>query len=177
MAPLPDNLEELSLIRCERLKQLDHIPPKLKSLKVSEMGLLQILSFNLPQTLEHLKISKSPNIESGFEKYLIEMGSHTGSPFPPNLRVLKLCEFKSTKIYKCYHINFIGSDDIPLEGIRNHGKMPTSLKTIDLDDLENLIWIDKLPSNLETLSIYNCNSSRLKISSFPRHLIDLAIRN
>jgi hypothetical protein len=97
MARLPDNLDELSLSVCEKLEELDHIPHKLKSLKIFSMNLVQILIFNLPQTLEHLEISSSPNIESGFEKYLIEMESHTGSPFPPNLRELLLNGFRSLK--------------------------------------------------------------------------------
>jgi hypothetical protein len=167
MAPLPDNLEEFTLEYCEKLKELDHIPHKLRSLKITSTELLQILSFDLPRTLEHLEISKSPNIESGFEKYLIEMGSHAGSPFPPNLRVLELRGFKSLKIlstlpiylekfvlsdcesiiefpslppslkelniHYCDQIKFVGSDDIPLEGIGFHGKIPTSLKEIVLN--------------------------------------------
>jgi hypothetical protein len=210
MVSLPDNLKELTLRKCE-VNELDHIPHKLKSLKIVEMKLLHILSFNLPDTLEYLKISNSPNIEPGFEKYLLEMGSHTGSPFPPKLRVLELQRFKSIKIlptlpisleklvlidcksiiefpllppnlrelkiFRCDQIKFIGSDDIFLEGIGFHGKIPTSLKTIGLYNLE-IAWIGELPPNLESLSIYNCDASELTVSSsLPRHLVQLTIRN
>jgi hypothetical protein len=209
MMPLPNNLEELSLIRCENLKELDHIPHKLKYLKIDQMELLQISSFNLPQTLEHLEISDSPNIESGFEKYLLEMGSHSSSLFPPNLRKLVLYRFKSLKIppalpisleklvlidcesiiefpllpphlkelkiYDCDQIKFIGSDDKYLEGIGFRGRLPTSLKKIDLDHLYNLTWIDEFPSNLESLSISNGNASGLTITSLPNHLNKLTL--
>jgi hypothetical protein len=211
MMPLPDYLEELSLSRCRKLKELDHIPHKLKLLKIDQMDLLQILSFNLPQILEHLEISNSPNIESDFVKYSLEMESHTGSPFPPNLGVLVLYGLKGLKILPalpisleklvlkdckskiefpvlppnlkeleisyCDQIKFIGSDDISLERIGFRGKMPRSLKKIDLNFLTNLVWIGELPSNLESLSIDKCNSGGSTMSSLPQHLQYLRIED
>jgi hypothetical protein len=97
MASLPGNLVELSLTACVKM-ELGNIPHKLKFLNIDRMYFLQILDLYLPQTLEYLMISNSPNIEPGFEKYLLEMGSHTGSPFPPNLRVLDLRGFKNLKM-------------------------------------------------------------------------------
>jgi hypothetical protein len=136
MAPLPDNLEELSLSICTKLKVLDHIPPKLKYLKIDKMRLLQILNFDLPQTLEHLEISDSPNIGPSFEKYLFEMGSHTGSPFPPNLRVLKLSGFKSLKV-------------LPT--------LPISLEKLVLEDCNSIIEFPLLPPHLKRLNIFKCD--------------------
>jgi hypothetical protein len=136
MAPLPDNLEELSLTKCGKLKELDHIPYKLKYLKIDEMKLLRILNFNLPQTLECLNISKSPNIKSGFEKYLLEKGSHTGSPFPPNLRVLELQKFKSLKI-------------LPT--------LPIYLEKLVLADCRSIIEFPLLPPHLKFLEIHHCD--------------------
>jgi Leucine-rich repeat (LRR) protein len=140
MALLPDNLKELSLWECERLKELDHIPDKLKSLKIGEMKLLQIFNFNLPQTLEHLEISNSPNIESGFEIYLLEMGSHTDSPFPSNLRELELCGSESLKI-------------LPT--------LPISLEELELIDCNSIIEFPLLPPHLKELKIYHCDQIKI----------------
>jgi hypothetical protein len=133
---LPDNLEELSLLVSGKLKELDHIPHKLKSLKIEWMKLFQIVNFNLPQTLEHLEISSSTKIGSGFEKYLLEMGPHTGSLSLPNLRELRLWGFKNLKI-------------LP--------DLPISLEKLVLIDCESIIESPLIPQNLKELRIYKCN--------------------
>jgi hypothetical protein len=96
------------------------------------MELLRILSFNLPETLEYLDISSSPKIESGLENYLLEMGFHTGSPFPPNLRVLLLYGTKSLKT-------------LP--------SLPTSLEILELWDCKSIIEFPLLPPHLKELGI------------------------
>jgi hypothetical protein len=55
-----------------------------------------------------------------------------------------------------------------LEEIGIRGKMPTSLKKIELEGLKNLTWIDELPSNLETLSFNKCNADKVTMASLPK---------
>jgi hypothetical protein len=64
---------------------------------------------------------------------------------PPNLIELE--------IYSCDQIDFIGSEDIILEGIGFHGKITTSLENVYLYGARNLTWIGELPPKLEILSL------------------------
>jgi hypothetical protein len=110
-----------------------------------------------------------PTLPISLEKLVLEdCKSIIESPMiPPHLKELE--------VYNCDQIKFIGSDDVPLEGIGIRGKMPTSLKMIILEDLKELTWIGKLPPNLETLSINHCNAGELVMSSLPNHLNNLTI--
>jgi hypothetical protein len=64
---------------------------------------------------------------------------------------------------------------IYLEGIGVPRKIPTSLKKIELEGLKNLFWIGELPPKLETLSIFDCNTNELTMSSLPRNLNGLTV--
>jgi hypothetical protein len=64
------------------------------------------------------------------------VGSHTGSPFPPNLRVLELRGFKSLKI-------------LPT--------LPISLEKLVLRNCESISEFSSLPPHLKELELRNCD--------------------